>query len=270
MVPVSHGRFVDRHCPTSALRVIPGAGHVSVLEATPDALRWLVDRCRTDLDNSSWSVAARGTLLWRPTTICRPDPADLRMGLSMSAFRKVGRAFRRVGGVGATAAALLVAGAASASAHVTVAAPGVSAGSSDHDRLPSSGPERDRVDRETEAPVADGLAPCCRPTHTYLLFGEGDVFLCAVRDGHSERGWDGKQPSICGRNSSWTAYRRRLMPAPALGSLTTDTHDRPCSCSARRTWRTFDLCRDDQSRHAAVQHGGMFAHPQGLEDPGRV
>jgi pimeloyl-ACP methyl ester carboxylesterase len=41
MVPPAHGAWLARHCPTAQLRIVPGAGHVSVLRAAPAALEWL-------------------------------------------------------------------------------------------------------------------------------------------------------------------------------------------------------------------------------------
>jgi pimeloyl-ACP methyl ester carboxylesterase/acyl dehydratase len=41
MVPSSHGEWLAAHCPTAELRLQPGAGHISVLDAAPSALAWL-------------------------------------------------------------------------------------------------------------------------------------------------------------------------------------------------------------------------------------
>ncbi len=41
MVPCAHGAWLARHCPTAELRIVPGAGHISVLRAAPAALEWL-------------------------------------------------------------------------------------------------------------------------------------------------------------------------------------------------------------------------------------
>jgi len=41
MVPSSHGRWLARACPSAELRLFPQDGHISVLRAAPDALKWL-------------------------------------------------------------------------------------------------------------------------------------------------------------------------------------------------------------------------------------
>jgi len=41
MVPSSHGRWLARACPSAELRLFPEDGHISVLRAAPDALKWL-------------------------------------------------------------------------------------------------------------------------------------------------------------------------------------------------------------------------------------
>jgi len=41
MVPVGHGQWLARHCPSAALWQLPGDGHLSVLHAAPRALDWL-------------------------------------------------------------------------------------------------------------------------------------------------------------------------------------------------------------------------------------
>ena len=41
MVPASHSTWLAAHCPTAELRIVPDAGHISVLDEAPDALRWL-------------------------------------------------------------------------------------------------------------------------------------------------------------------------------------------------------------------------------------
>lgn len=41
MVPASHGRWLARRCPGAELRLVPGAGHISVLRSAPDVLTWL-------------------------------------------------------------------------------------------------------------------------------------------------------------------------------------------------------------------------------------
>ncbi len=47
IVPISHGEWLAQHCPTAQLWRRPGEGHISVLCAAPDALRWLADMLRT-------------------------------------------------------------------------------------------------------------------------------------------------------------------------------------------------------------------------------
>jgi pimeloyl-ACP methyl ester carboxylesterase len=44
MVPSAHGQWLATHCPTAELRLAPDAGHISVLDSAPAALRWLHDR----------------------------------------------------------------------------------------------------------------------------------------------------------------------------------------------------------------------------------
>ncbi len=44
MVPSAHGEWIAAHCPTAELRLAPGAGHVTVLDAAPAALEWLRDQ----------------------------------------------------------------------------------------------------------------------------------------------------------------------------------------------------------------------------------
>jgi pimeloyl-ACP methyl ester carboxylesterase len=41
VVPSSHGEWLARHCRSAELWLRPDAGHISVLDAGPDALRWL-------------------------------------------------------------------------------------------------------------------------------------------------------------------------------------------------------------------------------------
>ena len=45
MVPCSHAEWLAAHCPAAELRLISGAGHISVLNSAPEALAWLRDRC---------------------------------------------------------------------------------------------------------------------------------------------------------------------------------------------------------------------------------
>jgi pimeloyl-ACP methyl ester carboxylesterase len=44
MVPSSHAEWLAARCPNAELRLVPGAGHVSVHNSAPDALAWLRDR----------------------------------------------------------------------------------------------------------------------------------------------------------------------------------------------------------------------------------
>lgn len=44
MVPSAHSEWLAAHCHDSEIRVIPGAGHITVLDAVPAALSWLSDR----------------------------------------------------------------------------------------------------------------------------------------------------------------------------------------------------------------------------------
>jgi pimeloyl-ACP methyl ester carboxylesterase len=41
MIPAAHSEWLSAHCPTAELRIVPGEGHVSVLQHAPDALAWL-------------------------------------------------------------------------------------------------------------------------------------------------------------------------------------------------------------------------------------
>jgi pimeloyl-ACP methyl ester carboxylesterase len=43
MVPSSHAEWLAAQCPTAELRLVPGEGHVSVLNSASDALAWLRD-----------------------------------------------------------------------------------------------------------------------------------------------------------------------------------------------------------------------------------
>lgn len=43
VVPVAHARWLAAHLPDAELRVVPGTGHISVLTAADDALRWVAD-----------------------------------------------------------------------------------------------------------------------------------------------------------------------------------------------------------------------------------
>jgi pimeloyl-ACP methyl ester carboxylesterase/acyl dehydratase len=41
MVPSSHSEWLAAHCPAAELRLVPGQGHISVLDSAPAALAWL-------------------------------------------------------------------------------------------------------------------------------------------------------------------------------------------------------------------------------------
>jgi pimeloyl-ACP methyl ester carboxylesterase len=44
MVPSAHGEWLAAHCPTAELRLVSGAGHITVLDSAPAALAWLRDQ----------------------------------------------------------------------------------------------------------------------------------------------------------------------------------------------------------------------------------
>jgi pimeloyl-ACP methyl ester carboxylesterase len=44
MVPSAHGEWLAAHCPAAELRLVPGAGHITVLDSAPAALQWLRGR----------------------------------------------------------------------------------------------------------------------------------------------------------------------------------------------------------------------------------
>jgi pimeloyl-ACP methyl ester carboxylesterase len=44
MVPSAHGEWLAAHCPTAELRLVPDAGHITVLDSAPAALAWLRER----------------------------------------------------------------------------------------------------------------------------------------------------------------------------------------------------------------------------------
>jgi pimeloyl-ACP methyl ester carboxylesterase len=46
MVPCAHGEWLAARCPAAALRIIPDAGHVTVLDSVPEALTWLAASLR--------------------------------------------------------------------------------------------------------------------------------------------------------------------------------------------------------------------------------
>lgn len=49
MVPGAHGEWLAAHCPAAELRLVPDAGHITVLDSAPAALAWLRDRVAADL-----------------------------------------------------------------------------------------------------------------------------------------------------------------------------------------------------------------------------
>jgi pimeloyl-ACP methyl ester carboxylesterase len=46
LVPSAHGEWLAARCPDAGLRVVPQAGHITVLDSAPDALAWLAARAR--------------------------------------------------------------------------------------------------------------------------------------------------------------------------------------------------------------------------------
>ena len=44
MVPCAHGEWLAGHCPAAELRIVPDAGHITVLDSAPEALTWLAAR----------------------------------------------------------------------------------------------------------------------------------------------------------------------------------------------------------------------------------
>jgi pimeloyl-ACP methyl ester carboxylesterase len=46
MVPRSHGEWLAARCPAAELRIVPDAGHITVLDSAPEALTWLAARVR--------------------------------------------------------------------------------------------------------------------------------------------------------------------------------------------------------------------------------
>jgi pimeloyl-ACP methyl ester carboxylesterase len=44
MVPSAHGEWLAAQCPAAELRIVPDAGHITVLDSAPAALAWLADR----------------------------------------------------------------------------------------------------------------------------------------------------------------------------------------------------------------------------------
>jgi pimeloyl-ACP methyl ester carboxylesterase len=47
MVPSAHGEWLAARCPGAELRIVPDAGHVTVLDSAPEALTWLAARVRS-------------------------------------------------------------------------------------------------------------------------------------------------------------------------------------------------------------------------------
>ena len=41
MVPPAPGEWLATHCPGAALRLVPDAGHITVLDSAPAALEWV-------------------------------------------------------------------------------------------------------------------------------------------------------------------------------------------------------------------------------------
>jgi pimeloyl-ACP methyl ester carboxylesterase len=46
MVPYGHGEWLAARCPAAEVRIVPGAGHITVLDSAPEALTWLAARVR--------------------------------------------------------------------------------------------------------------------------------------------------------------------------------------------------------------------------------
>jgi pimeloyl-ACP methyl ester carboxylesterase len=44
MVPSAHGAWLAARCPAAESRVVPDAGHITVLDSAPEALAWLAAR----------------------------------------------------------------------------------------------------------------------------------------------------------------------------------------------------------------------------------
>jgi pimeloyl-ACP methyl ester carboxylesterase len=44
MVPCAHGQWLAAHCPAAESRIVPDAGHITVLDSAPEALAWLAAR----------------------------------------------------------------------------------------------------------------------------------------------------------------------------------------------------------------------------------
>jgi pimeloyl-ACP methyl ester carboxylesterase len=46
MVPCAHSEWLGAHCLAAELRIVPDAGHITVLDSAPEALTWLAPRVR--------------------------------------------------------------------------------------------------------------------------------------------------------------------------------------------------------------------------------
>jgi pimeloyl-ACP methyl ester carboxylesterase len=46
MVPHTHGQWLAAHCPAAESRIVPDAGHITVLDSAPQALAWLAAHIR--------------------------------------------------------------------------------------------------------------------------------------------------------------------------------------------------------------------------------
>lgn len=46
MVPCAHGEWLAGRCPAAESRIVPDAGHITVLDSAPEALAWLAARVR--------------------------------------------------------------------------------------------------------------------------------------------------------------------------------------------------------------------------------
>jgi pimeloyl-ACP methyl ester carboxylesterase len=46
MVPCAHGEWLAARCPAAEVRIVPDAGHITVLDSAPEALTWVAARVR--------------------------------------------------------------------------------------------------------------------------------------------------------------------------------------------------------------------------------
>ncbi len=53
MVPSAHGEWLAARCPAAELRLVPQAGHITVLDAAPGALEWLREQATGAADQVS-------------------------------------------------------------------------------------------------------------------------------------------------------------------------------------------------------------------------